>query len=238
MERPRDLPLPVREHSAHQIPSDGTGLASPGPAAYDGYGVTRFDRDRRLGIFMSSREHCGIPTKRGPMATLKSSTPGPIYDVHAPGAATRLSTAIARERRFAADDRERRVQGGPGPGAYYDAALHQSTVDRAHVTSVVGTMPRADRLPFARGGGMPSAADYTPNVAPTRVHHGAVGFPTASVRHRNASAAAHCETSDVIFAGPEEIERAEAQTRRVHCAVVAVGAGATARQRRRRAGLV
>jgi hypothetical protein len=227
MVRPQDLPQPVRNHPAHQLPLDGTGLHSPGPAAYGGYGVTEFDRDHRGGKFNSSRDKAMIPSSRGPMELsqrqISASTPGPIYNPHK--VQTRLGSAFPRARRFD-DAKLQRESATPGPGAFYDEEHNQSAIDAKHVSSTNGTLPRSKRRSLADPNNNPSAAEYSPNVAPTRIHHGGSSFPHASVKQRNARIVAKCETSDAQIAGHEELETAEKWTRPASAArPISIGRG-------------
>lgn len=219
---PSDVPQPVRFHPSHALPLPAmTDFASPGPQAYEGYGVTRFDRDHRGGTFASAQDRKQGPRppefydqqRRSRDHRTASGSPGPKYDNHLfqPNR-TRLLPSFGRAPRPCLKDLGAPGSGTPAPGAYFLDFDRSSTLDKRPVSSVVGTLPRAQRMPQdTTKMNEPSSADYKPNVAPCTPHHGGFSFPHGSVKHRVAKVSAasrHCETKDASLPGHEELDRA------------------------------
>jgi hypothetical protein len=102
MVRPKDLPQPVRDHKPHDSLGDSSrAAASPGPCAYDGYGVTVFAKSRKLGF---------IPQARRFRYSTEPSL-GPIYNPQLPSSSGGVTLKGSR-------DSKQIKTPAPGPGEY------------------------------------------------------------------------------------------------------------------------
>ena len=156
MVRPKDLPQPVREHKPHDSLQDSyKSGASPGPCAYDGLGVTVFNRSRKLGFMPQAQR----------FRYKEDSTVGPIYNP------TLSSTAIGISIKGRHDSSASKQSQGPGPGEY--------NIPQQWEGHGVG-FTQGKRNSFGRGTSAPAPGTYDP--AKPRIRNAPSAFIGSSTR--------------------------------------------------------